>query len=35
VGVGLYDVVYFDEVTGVSFDQKDGVNIMKGDMASG
>ena len=30
-----YDVVCFDEVTGVSFDQKDGVNIMKGYMASG
>jgi ATP-dependent Lon protease len=25
-----YDVVCFDEVSGVSFDQKDGVNIMKG-----
>lgn len=30
-----YDVVCFDEVTGVSFDQKDGVNILKGYMASG
>ena len=30
-----YDVVYFDEVSGVSFDQKDGVNIMKGYMESG
>jgi ATP-dependent Lon protease len=30
-----YDVVCFDEVSGVSFDQKDGVNIMKGYMASG
>jgi ATP-dependent Lon protease len=30
-----YDVVCFDEVSGVSFDQKDGVNIMKGDMESG
>ena len=30
-----YDVVCFDEVTGVSFDQKDGVNIMKGYMKSG
>jgi len=30
-----YDVVCFDEVTGISFDQKDGVNIMKGYMASG
>jgi ATP-dependent Lon protease len=25
-----YDVVCFDEVAGVSFDQKDGVNILKG-----
>lgn len=31
----LYDVVCFDEVSGISFDQKDGVNIMKGYMASG
>ena len=30
-----YDVVCFDEVSGVSFDQKDGVNIMKGYMAAG
>lgn len=30
-----YDVVCFDEVSGISFDQKDGVNIMKGYMASG
>ena len=30
-----YDVVCFDEVAGISFDQKDGVNIMKGYMASG
>jgi ATP-dependent Lon protease len=30
-----YDVVCFDEVTGISFDQKDGVNILKGYMASG
>jgi ATP-dependent Lon protease len=30
-----YDVVAFDEVSGVSFDQKDGVNIMKGFMESG
>lgn len=30
-----YDVVCFDEVAGVSFDSKDGVNIMKGYMASG
>jgi ATP-dependent Lon protease len=30
-----YDVVCFDEVSNISFDQKDGVNIMKGYMASG
>lgn len=30
-----YDVVCFDEVSGISFDQKDGVNIMKGFMESG
>ena len=30
-----YDVVSFDEVSGISFDQKDGVNIMKGYMESG
>ena len=30
-----YDVVCFDEISGISFDQKDGVNIMKGYMASG
>ena len=30
-----YDVVCFDEISGVSFDHKDGVNIMKGYMASG
>ena len=30
-----YDIVCFDEVSGISFDQKDGVNIMKGYMASG
>jgi len=29
-----YDVVCFDEVSGVSFDQQDGVNIMKGYMES-
>ena len=29
-----YDVVCFDEISGVSFDQKDGVNIMKGYMAA-
>lgn len=33
--VCLYDVVCFDEVTGISFDQKDGVNILKGYMAAG
>lgn len=33
--VCLYDVVCFDEVSGISFDQKDGVNILKGYMASG
>lgn len=30
-----YDVVCFDEVAGVSFDKKDGVNMMKGYMESG
>jgi len=30
-----YDVVCFDEISGVSFDQKDGINIMKGYMESG
>ena len=30
-----YDVVCFDEISGVSFDQKDGVNILKGYMESG
>jgi len=30
-----YDVVCFDEVSGISFDQKDGVNIMKGYMEAG
>ncbi len=30
-----YDVVCFDEVSGVSFDSRDGVNIMKGYMESG
>lgn len=30
-----YDLVCFDEVSGVSFDQKDGINIMKGYMESG
>ena len=30
-----YDVVCFDEVSGISFDSKDGVNIMKGYMEAG
>ena len=30
-----YDIVCFDEVSGVSFDSKDGINIMKGYMESG
>jgi len=30
-----YDVVCFDEISGVSFDQRDGINIMKGYMESG
>jgi ATP-dependent Lon protease len=30
-----YDVVCYDEISGVSFDQKDGVQIMKGYMESG
>ncbi|RLB66498.1 MAG: BREX system Lon protease-like protein BrxL [Deltaproteobacteria bacterium] len=30
-----YDVVCFDEVAGISFDQNDGVNILKGYMESG
>ena len=30
-----YDLVCFDEVTGIKFDSKEGVNIMKGYMASG
>ena len=30
-----YDIVCFDEISGISFDQKDGVNIMKGYMESG
>ena len=33
--VCLYDVVCFDEISGISFDQKDGVQIMKGYMESG
>jgi ATP-dependent Lon protease len=30
-----YDVICFDEISGISFDRKDGVNIMKGYMESG
>ena len=30
-----YDVVCFDEVSGISFDSKEGINIMKGYMESG
>lgn len=33
--VGLWDVVAFDEVAGISFHDKDGVQIMKDYMASG
>lgn len=33
--VAQYDAICFDEVSGVSFDQKDGVNILKGYMESG
>jgi len=33
--VSQYDVICFDEISGVSFDQRDGVNIMKGYMESG
>jgi ATP-dependent Lon protease len=33
--VGLYDVVAFDEVAGISFHDKDGIQIMKDYMASG
>ena len=33
--VAQYDVICFDEISGVSFDQKDGVNIRKGYMESG
>ena len=33
--VGLWDVVAFDEVAGINFDDKDGVQIMKDYMASG
>lgn len=30
-----YDIVCFDEISGISFDKKDGINIMKGYMESG
>lgn len=33
--VGLWDIVAFDEVAGISFTEKDGVQIMKDYMASG
>lgn len=33
--VAQYDVICFDEVSGISFDQKEGVNILKGYMESG
>ena len=33
--VAQYDIVCFDEISGVSFDQREGVNIMKGFMESG
>jgi ATP-dependent Lon protease len=33
--IGLWDVVAFDEVAGISFKDKDGVQIMKDYMASG
>lgn len=33
--VGLWDMVAFDEVAGISFKDKDGVQIMKDYMASG
>ena len=33
--VGLWDIVAFDEVAGISFKDKDGVQIMKDYMASG
>ena len=33
--VAQYDVICFDEVSGVSFDQQEGVNILKGYMESG
>lgn len=33
--VGLWDVVAFDEVAGIKFKDKDGIQVMKGYMASG
>jgi uncharacterized protein (TIGR02653 family) len=33
--VAQYDVICFDEVTGVSFETKEGINILKGYMESG
>lgn len=33
--VAQYDVVCFDEISGIDFDQKDGVNILKGYMEAG
>ncbi len=33
--VGLWDVVAFDEVAGIKFRDKDGIQIMKGYMANG
>lgn len=33
--VAQYDIVCFDEASGIDFDQKDGVNILKGYMESG
>ncbi|RYE17019.1 MAG: ATP-dependent Lon protease, partial [Sphingobacteriaceae bacterium] len=33
--VGLWDVVAFDEVAGIKFKDKDGIQIMKGYMANG
>jgi uncharacterized protein (TIGR02653 family) len=33
--VAQYDVVCFDEISGISFDTKEGVNILKGYMESG
>jgi uncharacterized protein (TIGR02653 family) len=33
--VAQYDVICFDEVSGISFDQREGVNILKGYMESG